>query len=423
MDKKFIALKESVNEVFLREGVMSDLRGFTKDKYERLSFRYIENSLGAVEATIKSDKAAQSIDRSKGDITRTSEYLDYSKVHDKLNALAQSYQNNQPKGFKNDFLPILNELNKLDMFLTGEGKALMKSTYTGGSKYSRTGQLLYVGLAMNMFLLAQTLFLSYVEIDDRGSMVIKDKDLNLRNKSKAVKSCIDMNKNVNMDKMNRILNLAHELDGKTLSEDVIDIETGDKIKPEPEPVEKDIDELEDNEVEKDSEEEGLTEEVYLLEDNDSLVDAIQGFFNNGGKANANNKAEGTASLLNKLIPNDKLRLVIKGASVIALTVAMLFAARLIVMWSLNLRISIAKYLRETAEIIDEQIDAVGNEKTRDKQIDASNKLKILAEKFDIDSRTSETKSDRYNRSFDQDLLDEFKKETEEVESDNEFLGF
>ena len=99
--------------------------------------------------------------------------------------------------------------------------------------------------------------------------------------------------------------------------------------------------------------------------------------------------------------------VTKGIGAAMAAIAVLFLIRYVVTLTFTMRVNIAQYLRETADIIDEQIAAVSDTSVREKQENTSAKLKALAKKFDLDKNVAANKSERTNREFDETIMDEY----------------
>lgn len=151
----------------------------------------------------------------------------------------------------------------------------------------------------------------------------------------------------------------------------------------------------------------LDEPEFTLTE-DSLKDFILNGASNAGKQVMKGlENPGTYSKALKSFFSDKKVQVI--GKVIAAIFVLVFV-RFIITQVFCLRMDIAKYLRETAEIIDEQLEAVQDTKTKDRQEVISNKLKALADKFDVDKHVAANKSERTNRDFDESILDGYTKE-------------
>ena len=211
INKELITVLE---DVFVAEGVVDTLKGLTTERSLRLAERYISNSLGVVGELIKSDKTAKELDQSKGDITKVSAYKDYIKIYTKLHNLEDGLA---PKGFKE----ALGLLTKVHEFLTVDGKTALKNVYSGATK-SRSGQLLFVGMALNQFLTAIDIFLSLIVVEGKTFSINPSGKVNLEG-LKAFAQKADVSAFAMFVK-----NLP-ELEEGLVSESVIDTATGEPL--------------------------------------------------------------------------------------------------------------------------------------------------------------------------------------------------
>ena len=150
------------------------------------------------------------------------------------------------------------------------------------------------------------------------------------------------------------------------------------------------------------------DEQFVNEDSQLTEDSLKDFILGGVSQTGKDLVKGTSGNLNS--DNVKAFLsngYVKGIAVIGSIIALLFMIRYLVTLVCMMRVNLAEYLRETASIIDEQIDGVNNMKTRTKQEEISAKLKNLANKFDLDTNVASNKAERVNRDFDSELLDTF----------------
>ena len=158
------------------------------------------------------------------------------------------------------------------------------------------------------------------------------------------------------------------------------------------------------------------DEEFLDEDTTLTEDSLKDFILGGVSKTGKNIAKGvntTKSVNIKAFFNNNYA---KGIAVVGSLIALLFMTRYIITLVCMMRVNIAQYLRETASIIDEQIDAVNNMDTRTKQEEISAKLKNIANKFDLDTSVASNKAERANRDFDTELLNNFT--DEELTNDN-----
>ena len=150
------------------------------------------------------------------------------------------------------------------------------------------------------------------------------------------------------------------------------------------------------------------DEQFVNEDSQLTEDSLKDFILGGVSKTGKDIVKGTSGNLNS--ENIKAFLsngYTKGILVVGSIIALLFMIRYLVTLVCMMRVNLAEYLRETASIIDEQIDGVNNMKTRNKQEEISAKLKNLANKFDLDTNVASNKAERVNRDFDSELLDTF----------------
>ncbi len=150
------------------------------------------------------------------------------------------------------------------------------------------------------------------------------------------------------------------------------------------------------------------DEQFVNEDSQLTEDSLKDFILGGVSKTGKDIVKGTSGNLN----SDNIKAFLsngytKGILVVGSIIALLFMIRYIVTLVCMMRVNIAEYLRETASIIDEQIDAVNNMDTRTKQEEISAKLKNLANKFDLDTNVASNKAERINRDYDSELLDTF----------------
>ena len=150
------------------------------------------------------------------------------------------------------------------------------------------------------------------------------------------------------------------------------------------------------------------DEQFVNEDSQLTEDSLKDFILGGVSKTGKDIVKGTSGNLNseniKAFLNNGYT---KGILVVGSIIALLFMIRYLVTLVCMMRVNLAEYLRETASIIDEQIDGVNNMKTRNKQEEISAKLKNLANKFDLDTNVASNKAERVNRDFDSELLDTF----------------
>lgn len=141
---------------------------------------------------------------------------------------------------------------------------------------------------------------------------------------------------------------------------------------------------------------------------DSLKDFILNGASNAGKQVM--KGLENPGVYSKALKNFFSNKKVQGVSAAIAAIFALVFIRFIITQVFCMRMDIAKYLRETAEIIDEQLDAVQDVKARDRQEAISTKLKALADKFDVDKHVSANKAERTSRDFDEAILDGYTKE-------------
>ena len=166
------------------------------------------------------------------------------------------------------------------------------------------------------------------------------------------------------------------------------------------------------------------DEQFVNEDSQLTEDSLKDFILGGVSKTGKDIVKGTSGNLNS--ENIKAFLsngYTKGILVVGSIIALLFMIRYLVTLVCMMRVNLAEYLRETASIIDEQIDGVNNMKTRNKQEEISAKLKNLANKFDLDTNVASNKAERVNRDFDSELLDTFADNELAADSnDGDFAG-
>ena len=166
------------------------------------------------------------------------------------------------------------------------------------------------------------------------------------------------------------------------------------------------------------------DEQFVNEDSQLTEDSLKDFILGGVSKTGKDIVKGTSGNLNS--ENIKAFLsngYTKGILVVGSIIALLFMIRYLVTLVCMMRVNLAEYLRETASIIDEQIDGVNNMKTRNKQEEISAKLKNLANKFDLDTNVASNKAERVNRDFDSELLDNFADSELAADSnDGDFAG-
>ena len=166
------------------------------------------------------------------------------------------------------------------------------------------------------------------------------------------------------------------------------------------------------------------DEQFVNEDSQLTEDSLKDFILGGVSKTGKDIVKGTSGNLNseniKAFLNNGYT---KGILVVGSIIALLFMIRYLVTLVCMMRVNLAEYLRETASIIDEQIDGVNNMKTRNKQEEISAKLKNLANKFDLDTNVASNKAERVNRDFDSELLDTFADNELAADSnDGDFTG-
>ena len=211
INKELITVLE---DVFVAEGVVDTLKGLTTERSLRLAERYISNSLGVVGELTKSDKTTKELDQSKGDITKVSAYKDYIKIYTKLHNLEDGLA---PKGFKE----ALGLLTKVHEFLTVDGKTALKNVYSGATK-SRSGQLLFVGMALNQFLTTIDIFLSLIVVEGKTFSINPSGKVNLEGlKAFAQKADVSA--------FTMFVKNLPELEEGLVSESVIDTATGEPL--------------------------------------------------------------------------------------------------------------------------------------------------------------------------------------------------
>ena len=166
------------------------------------------------------------------------------------------------------------------------------------------------------------------------------------------------------------------------------------------------------------------DEQFVNEDSQLTEDSLKDFILGGVSKTGKDIVKGTSGNLN----SDNIKAFLsngytKGILVVGSIIALLFMIRYLVTLVCMMRVNLAEYLRETASIIDEQIDGVNNMKTRNKQEEISAKLKNLANKFDLDTNVASNKAERVNRDFDSELLDTFADNELAADSnDGDFAG-
>ena len=219
-----------LEDVFVTEGIVDTFKGLAEKHSLRLAERYIKGSILTVNKNIEKNAYVSGIDKSKGDITKVPTYKDYKTIERKLNLMLED--DNSPKKFKK----IMADVNKLSAFLYDNRNGILKQVYTGKHK-SRTGQLVYISMVVSLFYTALGLINKY------GTETY-DNDKKLNKESTMLIKVFASKATVN-DFTNLVKHLP-EFEKETLTEDVVDAETGEEIKDEDDTTEDDdLDSIED----------------------------------------------------------------------------------------------------------------------------------------------------------------------------------
>ena len=219
-----------LEDVFVTEGIVDTFKGLAEKRSLRLAERYIKGSILTVNKNIEKNAYVSGIDKSKGDITKVPTYKDYKTIERKLNLMLED--DNSPKKFKK----IMADVNKLSAFLYDNRNGILKQVYTGKHK-SRTGQLVYISMVVSLFYTALGLINKY------GTETY-DSDKKLNKESTMLIKVFASKATVN-DFTNLVKHLP-EFEKETLTEDVVDAETGEEIKDEDDTTEDDdLDSIED----------------------------------------------------------------------------------------------------------------------------------------------------------------------------------
>ena len=219
-----------LEDVFVTEGIVDTFKGLAEKRSLRLAEHYIKGSILTVNKNIEKNAYVSGIDKSKGDITKVPTYKDYKTIERKLNLMLED--DNSPKKFKK----IMADVNKLSAFLYDNRNGILKQVYTGKHK-SRTGQLVYISMVVSLFYTALGLINKY------GTETY-DNDKKLNKESTMLIKVFASKATVN-DFTNLVKHLP-EFEKETLTEDVVDAETGEEIKDEDDTTEDDdLDSIED----------------------------------------------------------------------------------------------------------------------------------------------------------------------------------
>ena len=219
-----------LEDVFVTEGIVDTFKGLAEKRSLRLAEHYIKGSILTVNKNIEKNAYVSGIDKSKGDITKIPTYKDYKTIERKLNLMLED--DNSPKKFKK----IMADVNKLSAFLYDNRNGVLKQVYTGKHK-SRTGQLVYISMVVSLFYTALGLINKY------GTETY-DSDKKLNKESTMLIKVFASKATVN-DFTNLVKHLP-EFEKETLTEDVVDAETGEEIKDEDDTTEDDdLDSIED----------------------------------------------------------------------------------------------------------------------------------------------------------------------------------
>ena len=479
LDKQLIAVLE---DVFVTEGIIDSLRGLTTKRSLRLAETYISNSLGVIDEMSKADSTIRSIDASKGDVTKVKAYADYLKIFKKLENLSLTHAPKSFREVFTDlskihlFLTVdgVKVLKGAYSGATRSRTAQVLYVAMVANQFMATNELFftYVEVDGNSFFLTDSpkrkanfdgvkAFAKKASVGDftefarrlpevESGLVQETPDFEeeytfVREDVIDTRSILD-GTTVHSAKRNladlatqlspkefRILQrniaLQDEIEGNSdiaygnipeapfrglsTTYPVKELGYGEDDKPEdwePEVSEGTIISLLGEEFELEEPEFNLTE--------DSLKDFITNGVSSAGKAIMKGK-EGTG------LKSDAVKAffssgAVKGITAITAVIAALFLVRYVVTLSFSMRVEIAKYLRETASIIDEQIEAVNNPVAKDNQEKISIKLKALATKFDVDKTISTSKTERVGRDFDETILDGFANEELNNSDTNDF---
>lgn len=214
-----------LEDVFVTEGIVDTFKGLAEKRSLRLSEHYIKGSILTVNKNIEKNTYVSEIDKSKGDITKIPTYKDYKTIERKLNLMLED--DNSPKKFKK----IMADVNKLSAFLYDNRNGILKQVYIGKHK-SRTGQLVYISMVVSLFYTALGLINKY------GTETY-DSDKKLNKESTMLIKVFASKATVN--DFNNLVKHLPEFEKETLTEDVVDAETGEEIKDEDD----DLDSIED----------------------------------------------------------------------------------------------------------------------------------------------------------------------------------
>ncbi len=216
-----------LEDVFVTEGIVDTFKGLAEKRSLRLAESYIKGSIKVINKNAKTNPYVRDIDKSKGDITKIPSYKDYKTIESKLNLMLTD--ETMPKSF----VKTMNDLNKLSAFLYDNRNGILKQVYVG-SKQTRTGQLIYVGMVVSLFYSALALIGKYGTYE--GDTPSKVNTMML--KTFASKATVN--------DFSKLVKQLPDFEKAALTEDVIDAETGEEIKDEDDTTEDDdIDSIDD----------------------------------------------------------------------------------------------------------------------------------------------------------------------------------
>ena len=330
-----------------------EFKAFGKELKDKVSEKMIVWSLKMASKMIASKPEGKEIIQTRGDVEKYKPFGYAKDVTLEMTNSSSSVGGSVPEDFK----AALSTLHQIQGILTNGRDS--KEFRRAFNKNNVAVINLYAALVVSFCMGALRLFTAYSFIDDGGSTKISTENKNIMKTSNFQ----NMRNFINIHRSGHF-NKAYAISGTDTDEESVS--------------------------------EGVEANLHFSTDSFKIVDMFKGL--------AHPKKTGDEK---KDAANSRLGNSIKTVGTLLIIVV---TTRYILSKWYVMKVKLSDSLRDSANIIDENIYGMADGKSRERQIKMSERLRKLADRVDIDDSVSDSKSDKMMRDLDRKILDDSKNE-------------